>query len=235
MAFGKAALCTALTTAALVGCPHALGQSGVLDPGDTPATSAGPIEPGELISGVIDVSGDVDMFSIELASAPAMLDLAVAHTDSKCEIWATLLDSQGTELQTIFVPREGALSLNSLALLAGTYYVAISTGKYVDCSGANYTVRLTLVDLPEEGLTSGDPDEMRLTARRWGSAISCSQAEEKVARLGVRRRNLIRRVRLSQGVTKRRLERRLAEVSRLYYSAKAAATRECRGLRSGPQ
>ena len=216
-----------ITTAALACCPYALAQDEPSDPGDTPATSEGPVEAGKLVSGIIDVSGDVDVFRVELATAPAMLDVAVAHTDSTCEIWATLLDSQGTELGTIFVPRDGVLSLNSIALVAGTYYVAISTGPYVSCSGATYTLELSLRPLPDTGLTSPDPDEVRLTALRWGSALACSTACEKVSRLGILRRRLQRRYNLAGGATKRRLGSRLAEVTRIYRAAKWEAERAC--------
>jgi hypothetical protein len=57
MAFGKAALCIALTTAALTCCSYVLAQGEPSDPGDSPATSEGPIEAGKLVSGIIDVSG----------------------------------------------------------------------------------------------------------------------------------------------------------------------------------
>ncbi|HEX6584854.1 MAG TPA: hypothetical protein VF056_14740 [Thermoleophilaceae bacterium] len=217
----------ALTTAALTCCPYALAQEEPSDPGDTPATSEGPIEAGKLVSGIIDLSGDVDVFRVKLASAPAMLDVAVAHTDSTCEIWATLLDSEGSELRTIFVPREGALSLNSIALVAGTYYVAISTGPYVSCSGAKYTLELSLRPLSETGLTNPDPTEMGLTALTWGNAIACSAAREKASRLGIQRRKLQRRYNLAGGATKRRLSRRLAEVTRSYRAAKWEAERAC--------
>jgi hypothetical protein len=223
-----------IATAALACCPYALAQDEPSDPGDTPAESEGPLEAGKLVSGIIDVSGDVDVFRVELASAPAMLDVAVAHTDSTCEIWATLLDSQGTELGTIFVPREGALSLNFLALVAGTYYVAISTGEYVQCSGAKYTLRLAVVDLPEEGLTSGDPDEVEFAAKRWGTTVACAQAKANAARLGILRRKLQRRYNLATGATKRRLRRRLVEVTKDYYAAKAEAEQICKQLRLRP-
>jgi hypothetical protein len=235
MAFGKAALCAALIAGALAGVPAALAQVEAPDPGDKPATSAGPLEPGELASGAIDVSGDVDVFSLELASAPAMLDIEVGHTNNTCEIWATLLDSGGNELRRIFVPRQGALTLNTIAFLAGAYYVAVSTGPYVECSGATYSVQLFEFRLPDEGLTSPDPGEAQRAARRWGVATACAKARAKAERLGDRRRALLRKVKLAEGAAKRRYEKRLKKVTRLYYAAKAEAAQVCKSTRRSPE
>jgi hypothetical protein len=217
-----------LAIACLVGWQPALAAGqGEPDAGATPETAFGPIARGVTYAGTIDDPTDVDMFKVVLPANPTSVAVKVAHTNDECEIWAQLVDEQGTQSQTTFVPRKRPMTLSTSVLAGGPFYVVVTTGPFRTCSGSTYSLELSVLPLPLDELTSGDPGVVRRAASSVGEILRCNAAQAKVRRLSVIRRKLIHRLHESHGSARRRLLKRLRKVNRAFRRARRHQNKVC--------
>jgi hypothetical protein len=184
------------------------------EPGGTPQTALGPIAPEQRYMGAIEEPGDLDTFKFDTPQLATSVRFSVSHTNDRCEIWATLTDAFGTTSELTFVPRTDSMILPETTLGGGTLYVTVSGGSLRDCSGATYSLIVSLADFTQtvEGATA---------------VLMCQAACSNVSRLSVERRQLIRRVNQSRGARRRRADRRLKRVTRDFRAAKAERSRWC--------
>lgn len=142
------------------------------------------------------------------------IQFSVSHTNDRCEIWTTLTDAFGTTSELTFVPRTDSMILPQTTLGGGTLYVTVSAGSLRDCSGATYSLIVSLADFPQ-------------TVEGASAVLMCSAACSKARGLSVERRQQIRRVKQSRGASRRRALRRLKRFTRGFNAAKAEMNRWC--------
>jgi hypothetical protein len=184
------------------------------DPGGTPQTALGPIAPEQRYMGAIEEPGDLDTFRFDTPQLATSIQFSVSHTNDRCEIWTTLTDAFGTTSELTFVPRTDSMILPQITLGGGTLYVTVSAGSLRDCSGASYSLIVSLADFPQ-------------TVEGASAVLMCSAACSKARGLSVERRQQIKRVKKSRGASRRRALRRLKRVTRGFSAAKAEMNRWC--------
>jgi hypothetical protein len=184
------------------------------EPGGTPQTALGPIAPEQRYMGAIDEPGDLDTFRFDTPQLATSIQVSVSHTNDRCEIWTTLTDAFGTTFELTFVPRTDSMIFPQLTLGGGTLYVTVSAGPLRDCSGASYSLIVSLADFPQ-------------TVEGVRAVLMCEAASTKERGLSVERRQQIRKVKKSRGASRRRALRRLKRVTKGFSAAKAERNRWC--------
>jgi hypothetical protein len=218
MAWSAVVAITAIAVACLLAGQPAFARSALQppDPGPDVQTSFGPVEPSQKYVGAIEELSDIDVFHLQLASAPASIGVQVTHTNEVCEIWAVLVDRQDTQSQEVVAPRGGTARLQAIAPVHGPYYVSVSTGPLRECAGAGYELEFFVEPLPLPALAGGDPAKRRAAALTVGRELLCLAVCARAAKVGKRRRALIERFHQTRGATHRRVGRRLRRVTERY-------------------
>jgi hypothetical protein len=184
------------------------------EPGGTPQTALGPIAPEQRYMGAIGEPGDLDTFRFDTPQLATNIQFSVSHTNDRCEIWTTLTDAFGTTAELTFVPRADSMILPQTTFGGGTLYVTVSAGPLRDCSGATYSLIVSLADFPQ-------------TVEGLRAVLRCDAACANERGLGVQRRQQIKRVKQSRGASRRRAIRRLKLIAKGLSAAKAERNRWC--------
>src|SRR4051812_15845942 len=133
---------TAAVALALIptGASRAQARVPAPDPGDGPATALGPLKLDEAYSGAIDTVGDRDALRFDAPPGLSLVQVRVTHTNALCEVWATLVDIDGTMLGRSYAMGRTQNTVTGLAGAAGPLYVLIDDGPFARCAGATYTI-----------------------------------------------------------------------------------------------
>jgi hypothetical protein len=228
MAWSTVVAGAVIQVACLLACQPALaGSAQEVDPGPDQQTSFGPVEPSQQYLGAIEEPSDVDMFNLRLPAGSTSIGVDVTHTNDACEIWAILVDRQGTQTQEVFVPRTGTARLQTIASVQAPYYVQISTGPLRTCAGATYSLELFLEPFPLPALFSANRAVRARAVQLVRDELACFAACSRAADLGKRRWALISRHHRTSGAKHRRVERRLRGVTRRYRKVLRLQGRVC--------
>ena len=157
-----------------------------------------------------------------------LVQVRISHTNSRCEVWASLVDLDGTQLGRTFVRGSGENTVTGLAAAAGPIFVIVDDGPFAHCSGAAYRLVPTVKDFAPATFSPSDAGAPSAANDAGLKAnIACYGWSKRVEQLGIKLRRTAEALKHAHGSSRRRLQRKLATLRRLYDNARKSAQAAC--------
>jgi hypothetical protein len=163
---------------------------------------------GEPRSGTLSTRDEEEILRVSTQAPFSLVQVRITHTDRTCEIWATLVDIDGTSLGRTFVLGSRENPLTGLAAAAGPIFVVLDDGPYARCAGAAYRLVAEVAVFPSSTFTSAtgetDPGAPSASGSTAGlvASVPCGGWCDRVEQLTTK----IRRTRYAMRRARRRHE-----------------------------
>jgi hypothetical protein len=157
----------------------------------------------------------------------SLVRVSVTHTNARCEVWATLVDLDGTTLGRAYVVGRQATTVTGLAAAAGPIFVLVDSGPFAACAGAQYRLELTVTPFPTSSPAEPSEGTPTGTASAGTDPLRCYAWSKRAEQLSIKLRRTLESFRHARGSRRRTLQRKLTSLRQAYPSAKAKAAAAC--------
>jgi hypothetical protein len=110
----------AVAASALAGVPQPAFAQESESPGDTLSTAL-TVKTDQVYRATREAEGVVDVYRLDVAAGVQAIRVGVAQTNRRCEVWASLLNGEGTEVNRAYAPRSG-VSVTQTSAGVSTYF-----------------------------------------------------------------------------------------------------------------
>jgi hypothetical protein len=157
-----------------------------------------------------------------------LVQIRISHTNSRCEVWASLVDLDGTELGRTYVRGSGENTVTGLAAAAGPIFVIVDNGPFAQCAGAEYRLVPTVKDFAPATFSPSDAGAPS-AANDAGvkGNIACYGWSKRAEQLGIKLRRTAEALKHARGNARMRLRRKLVTLRRVYDKARKSARAAC--------
>src|SRR4051812_43951997 len=224
MKHAQVLLAVAALAASLIVVPGSFAQAG------PPGPDARPLEPGAEVAGNLATPAERDIYQLDVPASFSVVQILVTHANTRCEVWATLSDLDGTVLGRAFVIGRQPNTVTGLVPAAGPVFLSIDDGRLVDCAGAAYRLTATVAEIPQAAIaptTATPAPPAGRAAQGTAASVRCYCWSSRAEQLSTKIRRTIRVRNQASGAHRRRLTRKLAALRVEYRAARRNSTRAC--------
>ena len=191
-----------------------------------PPVPGSALEPGRNYADELSGPGDQKVLRINTTAPFSLVQVTITRTNAECEIWARLVDIDGTTLGRSFVFGNATGTVTALATTAGPLILLIDDGPFVDCGGAEFRFTVAIEGFDPSAAGTSDAPAASV-AQRTRNVMACMSWSSRAETLSLTVSRITRQVRTARGGSRTRLSRRLTQARRSYNQALASKNRYC--------
>jgi hypothetical protein len=206
----------------------ARAQAAPADPWSALPDAAVMLKLDEAAAGTLDRRDAQFIGRIDTPSEFNLVQIRISHTNATCEVWASLVDLDGTELGRTYVSGSGENTLTGLAAAAGPLFVIVDDGPFARCAGAAYRLVPSIKEFaPRTFSAPGESAPSAANDAGLKANIACYGWSKRVEQLGIKLRRTTEALKHARGSARKRLRRKRAHLRTLYRGAGKAARAAC--------
>ena len=190
-----------------------------------PPESVG-LELGRPYTGTLHSAGEQAIGRIDATAEFSLVQLRITHTNETCDVWARLVDFDGTTLGRAYVVGARENTVTGLAAAAGPIFVVIDNGPIAHCSGAAYRLVASTSGF-QAATPPPTPAQSAVESAAPSSPVLCYAWSKRAEQLGIKLRRTQEVLPRSSHRQASRLRKKLASVSRQYSVAHGFVLKYC--------